>query len=447
MQSIPISKALSRVIHGKTMIVEAPVLYETDYPVLFSFYADGAFEKYYQNWSLKYFRIHTNGLMLFMPDKSSNEVYLKHVLHLSLFKLTSIEIEDSNADTLANKIGIKVECRREDENGLNTNFRCIMRRIDLIDFCIAARQVSKIENISSFLKSLNVSNEEYAARPSIRINMKDAESNMGVSSTIIEEVEDPISDMRAVLHVGKIFDLHHKKNLKSRMLVRRGAFGYLPPLFSNDLVHGSWWFVWGSIFITVVSIVVLITTYKDTIIGHDDSVLDTRRFREEWILLAISGFLFILGSVAFVRAMNDPPIKPLFKWYHISTDELLGSWLFFFGLIPAIPYSIIFYTATSSLVYLALLLAAILCLLATYLFVRACYPSTSSERRSRILHFYEWCFGRSDFMHRHCATDWLFGTWILFWGTLVAALVTFLVSIYGIVYKTNNVASFVNISR
>lgn len=95
--------------------------------------------------------------------------------------------------------------------------------------------------------------------------------------------------------------------------------------------------------------------------------------------MTISGAFFVLGSFAFVRATHeDPPMKPLFTWYHVQSDELLGSWLFFWGTVPVIPY-ILLYLAQSHgrfMYWIALLIACVF-VFATLLFVRACYPNES----------------------------------------------------------------------
>jgi uncharacterized membrane protein HdeD (DUF308 family) len=79
-------------------------------------------------------------------------------------------------------------------------------------------------------------------------------------------------------------------------------------LFSNDLVHGSWWFLLGSVFITAASIVVLVNSYNE-VIGTDDSFLSRPAYRASWALMVASGVFTTLGSFGFVRAMNDPPMR------------------------------------------------------------------------------------------------------------------------------------------
>lgn len=116
----------------------------------------------------------------------------------------------------------------------------------------------------------------------------------------------------------------------------------MPVLCSNDLVHGSWWMVWGSVGCVVFAIVPLIEQYLTFFSAHDDT-LPQLDFKLTWALLIFSGTFFTIGSIAFVRAFEgaryrttrlsfsqspfaEPPVRPLLYWYkHCQTDELLGA--------------------------------------------------------------------------------------------------------------------------
>jgi hypothetical protein len=138
----------------------------------------------------------------------------------------------------------------------------------------------------------------------------------------------------------------------------------------------SRWFVIGSIFFVISSAMILANSFtKD--LGDDDSILSNYHYRATWVLMTISGVFCTLGSLAFMRAVHeDPPMKPLFTWYHCQSDELLGSWLFLFATLPIIPFSLIYVSAThENLVYLGAFFVSVLLVIGTYLFVRACYPS------------------------------------------------------------------------
>ena len=87
-----------------------------------------------------------------------------------------------------------------------------------------------------------------------------------------------------------------------------------------------------------------------------------------------------IGSIAFLRAVNDPPMKPVFQDlhynYHIATDELLGSWCFVFATLPFIPYSLLYIQSDSNnYIYYCLLIAAVFSVFGAFVFLLNCYPS------------------------------------------------------------------------
>jgi hypothetical protein len=145
-----------------------------------------------------------------------------------------------------------------------------------------------------------------------------------------------------------------------------------------DLLHSLTplrWFVWGSLVAMLMAVLPLIQVDVNIFQATDDT-LPVMDFYSTWALLIISGFFFTVGSYAFVRAFEEPPKPPIFTWKHFETDELLGAWLFFLGATPAVPYTAIYFIMDpSQLLYLGALAAAVVFVLASLLFVFACYPS------------------------------------------------------------------------
>jgi hypothetical protein len=128
-----------------------------------------------------------------------------------------------------------------------------------------------------------------------------------------------------------------KKSRRERILARRGAFHWLPVFCSNDLVHGSWWFVWGSILAMIIPGVAL----ADLFFPFWDHTVSSLPILEDAFalgLMVISGLFFTLGSLAFVRALEEPPLKPMFTNYHLCTDELVAAWLFLLATLPYVPF-------------------------------------------------------------------------------------------------------------
>ncbi len=156
---------------------------------------------------------------------------------------------------------------------------------------------------------------------------------------------------------------------------RRGAFRWLPVLCSNDLVHGSWWFTWGSLFTAIFAIYPLCS---NSLTGYDqqDDILPTSDFEITWAMMIISGCFFTLGSLAFVRAFEEPPKRALFYYYkHLQSDELLGAWMFLFGTVPFVPYMLVFFMIQPNAFYFFGTIGAAIFVLGSYLFVASCYPS------------------------------------------------------------------------
>ncbi len=193
------------------------------------------------------------------------------------------------------------------------------------------------------------------------------------------------------------------------------------------------------------------------LLDQDNSGLDVFSYRATWALMVISSIFFTLGSLAFVRALHDdPPIKPLFTWYHLQSDELLASWLFLFATIPFVPYCMIYLgQQENKTLYLLSVAVSVLMVLGTYLFVLASYPSSDKSPNQIILKISSFfcpslrsersptpcCCCISD-LKPHIINDWLAGAWIIFFGTLIS----FVASVFFLFYfvdKHSNLSIFI----
>eukprot|EP00599_Poterioochromonas_sp_BG-1_P003251 CAMPEP_0173135606 /NCGR_PEP_ID=MMETSP1105-20130129/1994_1 /TAXON_ID=2985 /ORGANISM="Ochromonas sp., Strain BG-1" /LENGTH=485 /DNA_ID=CAMNT_0014047641 /DNA_START=1 /DNA_END=1458 /DNA_ORIENTATION=- len=206
---------------------------------------------------------------------------------------------------------------------------------------------------------------------------------------------------------------------------RRGAFKWLPVICSNDLEHGSWWFVWGSLFTALCAIYPIYTknAQRD---AHNDDFLPVTDFDLTWAMVICSGVFFTLGSLAFVRAFSEPPQQPLLHNYkHFQTDELLGAWLFLIGTVPGVPYMLIFFLIQPTAFYFFGMLAAVVFVLASYLFVASCYPS-DKKHDNVVLPFFIKVFGPQVWIIKHLANDWMAGTWFFLWANVLLTIGSFL---------------------
>jgi hypothetical protein len=217
------------------------------------------------------------------------------------------------------------------------------------------------------------------------------------------------------------------------------------PVHYTLCVHHVRWFLFGSIFITAASAIVLANSYNE-VIGTDDSFLSRPAFRASWALLVVSGAFCTVGSFAFVRAMNNPPMASLFSCKHCATDELFGSWMFALATFPLVPYCLLFLWVQNDFVYLAMLAFSVLSFLGACLFVRGSYPVTNESSKSKILSCLGYCFGHRRFLMKHFATDWLVGTWLVFWATAVGTVGLFFFTIYYLAIGASSVSAFANIS-
>lgn len=141
---------------------ENPSVYETE-AVLCSVLVDGAFEKKYKPWKFRFLDIRSNGEMLITKDFSRGvqreEKEISEIVNIKSFVISVIEIKDSSSEQMRNKVGIKVECSFP--SGIQTNFRCLMRRTDVVIFCNRAKSVAKqLNNIDSFLESFTSTIQE-----------------------------------------------------------------------------------------------------------------------------------------------------------------------------------------------------------------------------------------------------------------------------------------------
>lgn len=219
-------------------------------------------------------------------------------------------------------------------------------------------------------------------------------------------------------------DTHSLIGRKERILRRRGAFTWMLVLCSNDVVHGSWWFVWGSFLAMVVPVLVLANPYIHVYKTYHDT-LPALGFYVTWIMVLVSSLFLTFGSLAFVRAFEEPPLEPIFhKYKHIQTDELLAAWLFLCGTLPSVPYSLVwFFYEPGQIIYLAVLVASCTFTFITYLFVLACYPSDKKHKQvvkpcARKL------LGRDHWIIKHVQNDWLAGMWLMLIATLFCCLGT-----------------------
>lgn len=225
---------------------------------------------------------------------------------------------------------------------------------------------------------------------------------------------------------------------------RRGAFKWLPVLCSNDLTHGSWWFVWGS-FAMVLTAIVPIIQQSVTLYQQEDDFLPAIDYDITWSLLISVGIFYTLGSLAFVRAFEEPPKLPLLhNYYHFQTDELLGAWLFLIGTSPSVPYMFVFFSLSPSILYMTGLILAGVMVFALMLFVLVCYPSDRVKKQENyLLPIFLRMFGARMWIVKHLANDWLAATWLILCVNTIFTFLSFLLMLVAMAIQTSSEQIFV----
>jgi hypothetical protein len=189
--------------------------------------------------------------------------------------------------------------------------------------------------------------------------------------------------------------------------------------------------VWGSAVSIVVPIPLLVDCFYRFFIVPPDTDLKAFDEAATWILLIISSLFFTIGSWVFIRAFEEPPPKPFFSTFkHLSTDELLGAWLYLLAMVPSIPYSIVFLIYNyHRLTYWACFFASILFVLGCAFFVYSCYPSNHhllEHETHIILPRVKMLVGERHWILTHVQTDWLAACWFFLFANACLTLGSYL---------------------
>lgn len=426
-----------------------------------SFSIDGIAQKKNSKWQNVSLEILENGNVN-CKNNSTNEIV--KTFDISTVKLTKVLVSDSVR--MDDRIGIKVYCRRK---MYDTSFRILLLRSDLDNFCNAVSVASRSNNVSSFLTS---EHEHDSHDDDLQSSDNDSGSqgngNGNSSFSRSKKKSRPMSRIRTSV-LGHI-DKAEKLSIKQLIRARRGAFHWLPVYFSNDLVHGSWWWTFASLFTLVVAVIVLANNYDHRILGPDPSLLEQDAYRASWWMVIVMGIFCTIGSLGFMRAMNHPPMRPLFPHiYHLQTDELFGSWMIAIGMLPGIPYAFLFLIVEKSMAYVVIMGLSVVGVIGSFIFVYACYPSVQEHylehygenAESKLLPWLRrlcFCCGQRT-LEKHCVTDFLIGCWIAMYGTLFAVIAFAIYTVFyalkpvipqylpsGVSDETTDIGNFINIT-
>lgn len=187
-------------------------LFETAAPVMFSAMKEKLGLTYqWKAWKQQVVAVKANSTLVCVSKKG--ETSNKNTFKLD--KVTVSEMTNNLATEMERENGIVVHCQTIDD--YDTTFRLILSESELASFKEALRMVAKEHNIDE------------GNRSSITKEVKVKASKKAVTNQSV---------MRRA--VARAMDKYDKRNVKERIMARRGAMKSLPVLFTSDLVHGSW---------------------------------------------------------------------------------------------------------------------------------------------------------------------------------------------------------------
>ena len=251
-------------------------------------------------------------------------------------------------------------------------------------------------------------------------------------------------------NVNERSDNESKEVRNARIKKRRGAFRYLPTYFANDLLHGSYWFFWGSVLTMFIPIVPLLNILYH--IYHHTGALESTLYLYIYGLLVFGGLMFSIGSYHFLRVFIEPPPEPYFNFCRClsngANDELVAAWYFFLGTAPSIPV-VTFYVVYGdfSVTFIVALAVCVIATLAMLIFVLACIPDEDlylhnleegphqPKAHSNYAPFFQkWCCEYA--FHKHLLNDWLVAGWMMFWCCVFGTVCSTGMLLYGIYYSS-----------
>ena len=90
---------------------------------------------------------------------------------------------------------------------------------------------------------------------------------------------------------------------KQRIIEARGSFKWLPVLCRSDLIHAAYWFTWASLLTAIIPIYPLVSLYYE--FWPTSDYLPLAVHAAVYLLLIFSGMCYLIGSAAFIRAVDE----------------------------------------------------------------------------------------------------------------------------------------------
>lgn len=228
-----------------------------------------------------------------------------------------------------------------------------------------------------------------------------------------------------------------------RILERREVFKWLPIACDNDLVHGSWWYVWGSFFTILIPVVPLISLYVQ--FWPITIIMDKADHSAAYLLLCFMGIFYSIGSWVFIRTFKEPAPPPLVSYWYFANDELFGTWFFVVGTLPSVPVMAIYcwwYPQVKTYRLALCFCVVVSAIFLVFILVMSPFTKETYEKRvhekskqldqvealSMFSNVFKKCVPSA--YHRHISNDWLIVCWFMTLGSLFSTIISIILAIY-----------------
>jgi len=203
---------------------DAEVVFKSDPPPLSSVLIEKrlGFALKWKQWKPRTVTIYANGFLDYRTDKNvGGELNIRHC-SISYIP-DEILLAALHTDHLNQFTGLTIKCKTPD--GFETYFRCILGLDEFERMKAAIKKVAKGHNVDSLGPITQFSEDVIAGH-----YIKAAATNGGKGNTQ--------SVMRRT--IAAAMNSHDVRSRRDQIVARRGALRWLPVMFDNDLIHGSW---------------------------------------------------------------------------------------------------------------------------------------------------------------------------------------------------------------
>lgn len=203
---------------------DAEVVYKSDPPPLSSVLIEKrlGFALKWKQWKPRTVTIYSNGFLEYRTDKNvGGELNIRHC-SLSYIP-EEILLAALTSDQLNQFTGLTIKCKTPD--GFETYFRCILHLDEFEKMKEAIIKVAKGHNVPSLGPIPQFSEDAIAGH---YIKAATSGKGKGINQSVMRRT------------IAAAMNNHDVRSRRDQIVARRGALRWLPVMFDNDLIHGSW---------------------------------------------------------------------------------------------------------------------------------------------------------------------------------------------------------------